>query len=241
MARISRRSLFETLSLTTFAWSVSGGADGADRFESGNGEVDRGARKTIIYLCRIFGLEGDWQPNFRFYDEEEQIGNARAALPIRGPTGLLSRPGIEIGRKLVAETLKNTSGDYGAALTGILAHEFSHVYQTKSGYDQKLDALDINASARLVEMHADFLAGWALPQAWWIVRASDLGSAARQFNELGDMRFEAGMHHGSSIQRQTVMAAGYAWGLTNPGDPDAAAERGLAVLKDLFPHWFRST
>lgn len=240
MATISRRSLLEAFPLLAAVEFVHA-EDDPLKFTSGNADVDKGTRKTIIRLCEIYKLDGSWRPDFRFYDEEEPKGNAVAYPPVRGAKDLLSHPKVKIGRRLVAEALKVTSGDYGAALTGVFAHEFSHVRQMKSGYKERLEALDINGEARLKEMHADFLAGWALPQSWWITKVSDLGSAARQFYELGDMDFEAGGHHGSSIQRQTVMAAGYAWGLTNPGNTDAAEERGLAVLEDLFPHWFRRT
>ena len=156
-------------------------------------------------------------------------------MPVIGATGLRTRPQIRIGRRLVAETLLVAQGDFGAALTGIFANEFAHLHQMKSGYQIKLTAMDSQSSLRLVESHADFLAGWALPQAFWVTRVADLGVAAKQFYALDDMDFELGSHHGTSIQRQSIMAAGYTWGLISRGDPSAAAERGLAVLLDLFP------
>jgi hypothetical protein len=210
-----------------------------ERFKSGNTEVDSGTRPTLEFLSRLFQLDGDWLPDFSFFDDGN-TANSFAVIPIIGDSGPLTRPQVKIGRRLVAETLRVAQGNYGAALTAIFAHEFAHLHQMKSGYNITLTAMDSQSSLRLVESHADFLAGWALPQAFWITQVADLGVAAKQFYALGDMNFEIGSHHGTSIQRQSIMASGYTWGLINPGDSNAASERGLAVLLDLFPQWFRS-
>lgn len=204
------------------------------RFESGHKVVDDGVGPTLEYLSRLFRLEGDWLPDFTFFDDGNKP-NSFADRPIIG----IRRPFVKIGRGAVGEAMKVSNGDFGAALTGVFAHEFAHICQMYKGTDNRLRALDAEGSLRLVETHADFMAGWAIPQAWWITSISDLRIAAEQFSKLGDIQFEAAGHHGTSLQRQTIMASGYTWGLSSPDDPDKASERGITVLRDLFPQWFR--
>jgi hypothetical protein len=233
---ISRRTLLKAIMMAAAApTGIALAADDPKRYKSGYGVVDNGVRRTLEYLSRIFRLENEWIPDFSFFDDGDEA-NSYAEDPIIG----FRRPHVKIGKGAVAETMLVSQGDFGAALTGIFAHEFAHVYQLKAGYRAQLLAKDGIGSHRLVETHADFLAGWALPQAWWITKISDLRVAAEQFFALGDIQFEAQGHHGTSLQRQSIMASGYTWGLASPGDPDKAAERGLNVLSDLFPQWFRS-
>lgn len=212
-------------------------AEDPERFRSGYSKIDDGVRPALECFCRVFRLDGDWLPDFSFYDDGD-VPNSRADGP--GPFPGLRRPHIWIGRGAVAEAVRVSNGNFGAALTGVLAHEFAHLRQMRSGVDRDLRNLDDLGALRLVELHADFLAGWALPQAWWITKIGDLGVAAQQFFALGDVDLNSHVHHGTSLQRQTIMAAGYTWGLISPGEPDTAVTRGQDVLKDLFPHWFRT-
>src|SRR5262249_35440578 len=94
---------------------------------------------------------------------------------------------VKIGRGAIKEAMKVSNGDFGAALTGVFAYEFAHVYQMSRGLTKHLLELDAEGSARLVETHADFLGGWALPQAWWITQVSDL-HVAEQFFALGEIQ-----------------------------------------------------
>ena len=233
---ISRRS---AIALTFVP--VSSAAEEVDqKFRSGFDEIDLGVRPTLDFLVRLFDISGPWMPDFAFFDDGP-TGNAFASLPIVGVTGPITRPQIKIGRTLVGNIVKKEKHSYGAALTGVFAHEFAHIYQMKSEYQAKLLSMDSASSTRLLECHADFLAGWALPQAYWITKVADLALAANQFYQLGDIDFEAQGHHGTSLQRQSIMASGYTWGLIGPSNVDAAAARGFAVLQDLFPQWVRSS
>jgi hypothetical protein len=234
MHSISRRALLGAIPLGTLA-NVSLAAADPDRFSSGDAQVDNGVRPTLEFLSRIFELEGDWLPDFSFYDDGS-TPNSHAEDPIIG----FRRPHVKIGRGAVAEAMEVAHGDFGAALTAVFAHEFAHVYQLKAGFRNQLLSMDSIGSYRLVETHADFLAGWALPQAWWITQVDDLRVAAEQFFALGDIQTDTHGHHGTSLQRQTIMAAGYTWGLAGLGNPYKAAERGEEVLRDLFPQWIRS-
>lgn len=230
--KISRRALIKLVALTASA-KLGAVSNDPERFNSGYSEIDRGVQGILDFLTNLFRLDGDWTPDFRFFDDQGQP-NAYASDPILG----FRRPEIMIGRGTVSESIRVSSGEFGGALTGVFAHEFAHVFQLKGGIRNRLLIDDCMGSRRLVETHADFLAGWALPQAWWITKLDDLKVAAAQFYALGDMQFEAQGHHGTSLQRQSIMAAGYTWGLTSPHDPDKASEYGEAVLRDLFPQWF---
>jgi hypothetical protein len=198
--------------------------------------VDDGVRPTLEFLSRVFKLEGDWLPDFSFVDDAGKP-NSFAEAPIIG----FKRPQVKIGRGAISEAVKISNGHFGAALTGVFGHEFAHVFQMSRKLADDLLRLDANSSVRLIECHADFLSGWALPQAWWITQIGDLQVAAEQFFALGDSATDTHGHHGSSLQRQAILASGFTWGLTSPDDPDNASKRAIAVLRDLFPQWFRST
>lgn len=231
--RISRRVLLGAVASGSIPVHA---AEDPKRFKSGYQVVDDGVRPALEFLSRIFRLQGDWLPDFSFFDDGDKP-NSFAEEPIIG----FRRPHVKIGRGAIAEAIKVSNGDYGAALTGVFGHEFAHVYQMSRGLTKQLLAMDAESSVRVVETHADFLGGWALPQAWWITKISDLRVAAAQFYALGDIQIDARGHHGSSLQRQAIMASGYAWGLASPDDPDKASEQATTFLRDLFPQWFRST
>ncbi|ANY85538.1 hypothetical protein BB934_45810 (plasmid) [Microvirga ossetica] len=233
---ITRRSLVGAMAAAAAPRHSALAADNPDRFRSGYQVVDDGVRPTLEFLSRIYRLDGDWLPDFSFFDDGDKP-NSFAEAPIIG----FRRPHVKIGRGSIREAMQVSNGNFGAALTGVFGHEFAHVYQMSKGISKKLLDADAKDSVRLVETHADFLSGWALPQAWWITQVGDLRVAAEQFFALGDIQTNTHGHHGTNLQRQAIMAAGYTWGLSSPNDPDKASERGIAVLKDLFPQWFRST
>ena len=235
MMKISRRELLGAIPVIAVGGTAMA-ADDPEKHTSGIQAVDDGAREAIEFLSGVFRLDGDWTPDFSFYDDGKEP-NSRADQPIAG----VRRPHVKIGRTLVAEFVKLSHGNYGAALTGVFGHEFAHVYQMKTEVIGGLLAKDSLGTVRLVEIHADFLAGWAFPQAWWVKgNVENLRVAAEYFHSMGDLQTHVREHHGTHLQRQTIMAAGYTWGLSSPGDPDGASARGLAVMTDLFPQWFRS-
>lgn len=230
---IARRTFLATI--VAVAAAPSRAAEDSTRFKSGYELVDNGVRPTLEFFSRVFKLEGDWLPDFTFIDEGGKP-NSFAEAPIIG----FKRPQVKIGRGAIREAMKISNGHFGAALTGVFGHEFAHVFQMSRNLTNDLLFLDANSSVRLVESHADFLSGWALPQAWWITQIGDLQVAAEQFFALGDSATDTHGHHGSSLQRQAIMASGFTWGLTSPDDPDNASRGAMAVLRDLFPSWFRS-
>lgn len=231
---ITRRTLLGAM--TTAGVAPTHASEDPSRFNSGYPVVDDGVRPALEFLSRVFRLDGDWLPDFSFFDDGG-TPNSFAEAPIIG----FRRPHVKIGRGAIREALKVSNSHFGAALTGVFGHEFAHVYQMRSGITKRLLDWDADGSVRLAETHADFLGGWALPQAWWITQVSDLHAAAEQFFALGDVQTNTHGHHGSSLQRQAIMASGYTWGLASPADPDKASERAVGVLRDLFPQWFRSS
>src|SRR5829696_1357551 len=196
---ITRRRLLGTI--TCAAITPAHAAENPNRFKSGYQVVDDGVRPTLEFLSRVFRLGGDWLPDFSFFDEGSKP-NSFAEAPIIG----FRRPHVKIGRAAVSEAMKLSNGNFGAALTGVFGHEFAHVYQMSRALTRQLLDWDSDGSVRLVETHADFLGGWALPQAWWITQVSDLHVAAEQFFALGDLQTNTHGHHGSSLQRQAIMA-----------------------------------
>jgi hypothetical protein len=63
----------------------------------------------------------------------------------------------------------------------------------------------------MVELHADFLAGWLLGREGLLTTKSFQGFARFLFS-LGDTFFGTALHHGTPRQRLNAMAAGWVFG-----------------------------
>lgn len=124
---------------------------------------------------------------------------------------------VAFGLNLLRSEL-SASPAWGAAVAGIMAHEWGHIRQFGEG---------LARPGPHMELHADFLAGWYMgvkaALGTWVV----VENLARSPFSKGDYEFNNPNHHGTPDQRVAAMAAGFRLGY-NDGEDDiyTAFERG---------------
>ncbi len=105
---------------------------------------------------------------------------------------------VMIGLRLLREELWSMDRG-GLAVAGIMAHEFTHIYQCSHGG---------GLSTRDMELQADYMAGWYLKHQK-SVYGLDVTGFARSLWSKGDYNFRESTHHGTPDQRVGAMAAGF--------------------------------
>lgn len=158
---------------------------------SGNPTIDAtfpGERAILNSLFMVF-------PDFSFYDDSDGPNAMATTANLAGssPYGT-----VVFGRTLLASELSQTW--WGAAIAGISAHEWAHIAQFASG---------LSGPVYLMELHADYLAGWYLGRkalAGTNVMIAGLGNSL--FNK-GSFDFNNPDWHGTPQQRVQAMLAGF--------------------------------
>lgn len=178
---------------------------------SGDDQLDRSLIAELLKVNRVFNVN----PGYRYFDDERSP-NAFAFKKslIDGTRGT-----VFFGVELIYSELSESYG--GAAIAGIAAHEAAHVMQFYSAFAKRLVQ---GETAREIELHADYLAGYYF---------GAIGRSDRSIDAFGASLFSKGgydfndpQHHGTPDERLEAMHAGYrsaAWG----DDLQSAIERGL--------------
>jgi hypothetical protein len=127
--------------------------------------------------------------------------------------------------------LKKVLGQQSFALeilTGLLSHEFCHVYQLRN--DCMIDFNNIESmglkrrqcfanlvlkdgSKKFLELHSDFMAGWTLARLNLLTTAT-FGGFAKEIFADGDYYYNDNDHHGTPRERLNAMADGFLFGRT---------------------------
>lgn len=122
------------------------------------------------------------------------------------------------GRMIIGEPVldryKASTGDwFRLIVAGIIAHEFAHLWQMRN----MPELLSDNEPSKLAELHADFLAGYALS---FHKRRENLliDAFAREMFSLGDTQFNSPAHHGAPEERRAAMIEGFKQGI-QPATP----------------------
>lgn len=201
---------------TVIACSMSADAsiNGKMFATSGNRDLDRALIAELRKVCRVFGIN----PGFQYLDDSRSP-NAYATTD----TFISNTRGtVLFGLGLINSEMVNQYG--GAAVAGIAAHEGSHIFQFYSPFLPRLQA---GSTARSVELHADYLAGYYFKRTGRTERSiQSFGSSLRR---MGDFDFGNPSHHGTPDERVGAMLGGYQAGEEGL-DRDAAAERGIAYV-----------
>ena len=192
---------------------------GTSEFEllSGSGDAGLdGQLQVLAYdIVRAIDLPPGAWPSLLFFDEGAtapncfQVDDPAPKRPIVPNT----RGAVVIGRRLSRALLGSPKLQYlpGAALAGVVAHEFAHAHQRTSGaFDRLFDDDPVHFGQtpyRLIELHADFLAGF------YMGRQSGFSEqAALDFTtaiaSLGDSDFANPTHHGTPAERAFCMYRG---------------------------------
>jgi hypothetical protein len=184
---------------------------------SGNGKIDRAIIAELKKILKIFPID----PGFKFIDDQSPNAFAIPDNVVAGTTGT-----VFIGLRLINNEFSQS--EYGGvAVAGICAHECAHVYQMNTGYMSALSG----PTAKLVELHADYLAGFYLGKDGSHPSAH-IDLFAQSLYSRGDYNFNNRQHHGTPEQRLAAMQKGYGAGADNV-DLSEAADDGSTFVKSL--------
>lgn len=177
-------------------------APGGLRRTFGLPALDRGLTNEVFLLKSVFGA----LPEVYYYTD----GQSPNAFATRNQLGGHPEPDgtIGLGTTLCQSLLQRYSGPsfYSQgdhAVVAVLAHEFAHILQFKTG-------LQTNP-ARRMELQADFLAGCYIAAraiALWRWDLINMQQAAEQMFSIGDFNFNSPEHHGTSRQRLSAYLGG---------------------------------
>ncbi|HWJ73477.1 MAG TPA: hypothetical protein VNX29_09960 [Kaistia sp.] len=178
---------------------------------SGDRQLDRALIAELRKVCRVFGIN----PGFQYLDDSSSP-NAYATTD----TYISNTKGtVLFGLGLVNSEIVNRYG--GAAVAGIAAHEGSHIFQFYSTFLPKLQS---GSTARPVELHADYLAGYYFKMTGRTEKSIE--SFGASLRRMGDFDFSNPSHHGTPDERVRAMLGGYKAG-EDGLDRDQASDRGI--------------
>jgi hypothetical protein len=151
---------------------------------TGDAALDATINGEANTLASVFGVA----PTL-FTMDDQQSANAFANC---------SAGQVLIGLRLLREQLWRM--EYGPlAVAGIMAHEFTHIYQCNH-------SVGLNTTKK--ELQADYMAGWYLKREK-VVYGLDVSGFARSVWSMGDYNFRDPAHHGTPDQRVAAMTAGF--------------------------------
>ena len=180
--------------------STSGATSGIEIEEllksSGNPELDKGLISEMNLQSAFFG----YRPAFILYSggEKNAFATPEEMPQTRGTDGT-----IFYNLEMLKEQLLVPKWG-GAILSGVIAHEFGHIYQNFGKALGRLRAL--GTTVKFVELHADFLSGFYMGGK---DRNIDVKPYADAFFKIGDYEFTQADHHGTPEERYFVLKAGY--------------------------------
>ena len=165
------------------------------------------------------------RPGFGFYDDAQP--NALALTESRFSH---SQGSVLLGRQMLKIGMRGDYGDW--FVMGICAHEFAHIVQYFSdGLYQRLS--EGQASAKRVELHADFLSGYymGLRAADLQFSAVELRALGQTWETLGDSAYTSARHHGTAAERLDAIEQGFKFARERPDfGINAACEVGARYL-----------
>ena len=164
------------------------------RSSSGNPRLDRAMIAEVRKINRVFSI----RPGYRFFDD----GSSGNALATTRTVIQNTRGSVFFGLGLLQSELAEEFG--GAAVAGIAAHEGAHILQFFSSFGHRLAGY---GTARNMELHADFLAGYYFGAIGRTERSIDAFGGS--LFEKGDYGFNAEDHHGTPEERLEAMHFGY--------------------------------
>jgi hypothetical protein len=184
---------------------------------SGDSRLDRALIAELRRIVDIIPVG----PGFKYIRDDAPNAFATSATYVPGTRGTCLFGINLIGREM-------GSSEYGGvAVAGIAAHECAHIFQYFSPYYGRLKG----ATAKHVELHADFLAGYYMGRRRQF--ASDrIAVFARSLFNMGDYDYNNPRHHGTPEQRFEAMKRGYEIGSQNAAFQNAA-EEGASFVRRL--------
>jgi hypothetical protein len=186
---------------------------------SGNSDLDRSISLELSHVAETFNV----LPGFGFYDDSDSPN----AFALDEDLIVNTKGTVIFGKQLLSDELAQQSWG-GLAVAGFIAHEFGHIFQYQSKFYSLLT--QAQSTDRLLELHADFLAGYYLGLKRLRSGEMDIKAFLDSLYLMGDTDFNSPEHHGTPIEREQVMLAGYKIGLTNNNNIQQVAEMGMNLI-----------
>jgi hypothetical protein len=186
---------------------------------TGDRTLDGQLSSELFRLSDVF----EQRPGFGVIDDTDGP-NAFATTDTLVPG---TRGTVLFGRTLLLDELSGHEWG-GVAVAGILAHEFGHILQFFTDYGDRLRPLD--NTARPMELHADFLAGYYLGLKR-LIGSMDVKAFTDSIYLKGDTNFTSEYHHGTGRERLGAVLAGYKIGLGGPSPISDVADAGMIKVR----------
>ena len=156
--------------------------------------------RALVNMSQLMGLN----PGFVFI-REDRGANAFATPEtyIQGTKGT-----VLFGQQMFADLLQNYENGDMAILT-VIAHEFGHISQFNSGAFTRLHRADPKCRMKLVELHADYIAGFYLGRIKLKNARLSVSVARPLMDALGDLAVDDKDHHGAPEERVTAANEGF--------------------------------
>ena len=196
--------------------------DAALVMTSGNPEFDKALGRQLVRLSRTFGI----RPGFAFVDDAPHP-NAAASPETRLPG---TRGTVLFGLMLLKSLLDGGSGA-DVAVLGICAHEFAHIHQFQTGYGRDLSVG--RSTGKLVELHADFLAGYFVGQLKLERPTITLKFFGKKLYGMGSYNSSSPDFHGTPAERLSAAEAGAAFASSKSAFADIS-QAGVRHVLDKF-------
>ena len=167
---------------------------------SGDPHLDFAIAQSLFRIGKVFGVV----PGFGYFDDYDGR-NAYATEVVR----LNSADGtVVFGLRLLQELIGRTDIDSPeVGIAAVCAHEFGHIYQYRTRLFQALN--EGQDTIKLVELHADFLAGYfaGIRKS----ERSDFPAALFAITQrrYGDYNVGSRNHHGTPEERGNAVVAGF--------------------------------
>ena len=184
---------------------------------TGDPTLDRELGREIVTMSGLF----QEQPGFGFVRDRGAFATQETIVP--GTWGT-----VGFGQVLFEELY--SPRDRGLTVLGVLAHEFGHISQMRSGTIGHLEGRTV----KRVELHADFLAGFYIGLRKREDPSLSVRTAGRAFEEIGDNSYYDRNHHGTPEERYYVTEQGFKIGIENRLRYDEVFSWGVEFILDNF-------
>jgi len=158
--------------------------------------IDQITPGEINILVQAFGVS----PSFAFFDDSHSPNAFATNRPIAGPSPFGS---VAFGVNLLRSELNQQW--WGAAVAGILAHEWGHIKQLRRLPNPGTQWGPVYKR----ELQADYLAGWYLGRKQMAGTHVVIDGLGQSLFHKGGYDFNNPDHHGTPEQRVNAMLAGY--------------------------------
>jgi len=167
------------ITMASLIYTLSAFAQQGRRTSTGNPILDSQIIQELNLLKSVYNVN----PSFFIFDDQG-MPNAYAS-----PNGT-----VLFGSTLMINEFNEEFGPTGNySVIGIMAHEFAHILQFSQGLHYQLPT-------KILELHADFIAGWYLGNREMVL-LTDAEQAMRSFYRNGDYEFNNPNHHGTPSER----------------------------------------